>query len=354
MYKVKKIDSENKEFDLKKYKLSIIVPTFNGGNTLIGLINSIREQYDRDCYSVQVIFVDDGSTDGTKDILSSLSEPFFVYFNSHQGVSEARNYGINMSRGEYITFCDQDDNISNDYLKTIFSDIKSGEDFYVYSKIYNFVHENKAVQYKYNNELLSKDDAVDCLFESKPPQLFATVWNCIYKASVVKTNSIFFDPLLLHGSEDTAYNIDFLSHIKNEIISSKIVYRYNIYENGNTIKEANDSAIEDLRVLMKHIEKLNIDDDTERFFCFRLFMHTYVKALKGKHLTLKRKLEVINRLIEVGNNNGEYRVRFQLGSVKNAFYYVLSLLLALNNRYANLLAFELFRCAYIVFSPIGL
>ena len=339
---------------MKNYKLSIIVPVYNGERTLPRLIKEFNKQYDPASHSVQVFFIDDGSSDGTKDILASLTAPFYSYSISHQGTSGARNYGISIASGEYIAFCDQDDDISKYYFKKIFATLKDNYDFYVFSKEYNFVGRDKNVDYIFDTEVLNKNTAVEKLFSSNPPQLFATVWNCVYKTSIVKRNNVAFDTQLKHGSEDTAFNIDYLSHVETVLTSSDKLYRYNIYESGNTIQKENDDAIEDFGVLKEHLKRLHTDKNAERFFNFRLLMHSYVKATKGKRIKINRRQELVESLLALDNTDDvlNFRVRFNNGN--NVFYGLLRILLGFKNKFSNLIAFELFRCLYIRFSSTGL
>lgn len=91
--------------------LSVIVPTFNSSNYIIDLLHSINENFQKS--KIEVVVVDDGSTDNTLNLVSDFS------FNgnisrqiiklSHMGASHARNMGLRKSSGQYIMFCDSDD-----------------------------------------------------------------------------------------------------------------------------------------------------------------------------------------------------------------------------------------------------
>lgn len=86
--------------------VSVIVPVFNGGNFLAESIGSIRAQnYD----PLEIIIVDDGSTDGSALITSTLGKDIHYIYQSNKGVASARNTGLNNSSGVVIAFLDQDD-----------------------------------------------------------------------------------------------------------------------------------------------------------------------------------------------------------------------------------------------------
>jgi len=86
-------------------KVSVIIPTYNRAKFLEEAINSVLNQTYKD---FEIIVVDDGSTDNTKEIIRKFGEIIYIY-QKNKGVSSARNKGIKMSRGEYIAFLDSDD-----------------------------------------------------------------------------------------------------------------------------------------------------------------------------------------------------------------------------------------------------
>ena len=85
-------------------KISVIIPTYNRANFLIKTINSILNQ---SVVVDEIIIVDDGSTDNTKEILSSLNIKYI--YQENNGVSSARNRGIVEATYDWIAFCDSDD-----------------------------------------------------------------------------------------------------------------------------------------------------------------------------------------------------------------------------------------------------
>ena len=89
--------------------ISIVVPIYNAEKYLADCLDSLVAQSD---YDIEILCVDDGSTDQTIDILNSYSEryPFLRVVNQHnQGPSAARNRGIDEAKGEWIMFVDSDD-----------------------------------------------------------------------------------------------------------------------------------------------------------------------------------------------------------------------------------------------------
>src|SRR5258708_15666443 len=85
--------------------VSIIIPSFNHGQYLLDALKSIWLQSYK---TVEIIVVDDGSTDNTGDILKEYPQVKYIYQNN-QGLSAARNTGIKNSSGEFLIFLDADD-----------------------------------------------------------------------------------------------------------------------------------------------------------------------------------------------------------------------------------------------------
>ncbi|WP_444930060.1 glycosyltransferase family 2 protein [Microbulbifer sp. SSSA002] len=89
------------------YSYSIIIPTFNRVGTIGRAIQSCLDQNRED---LEVIVVDDGSSDGTAEYLKSITVDNFIYiFQENQGASAARNKGLSLARGRYICYLDSDD-----------------------------------------------------------------------------------------------------------------------------------------------------------------------------------------------------------------------------------------------------
>lgn len=89
-------------------KISVIIPTYNRGNSIIKSINSVISQT---YYNLEILVIDDCSTDNTETLISKLNDTRIKYIKlkENKGASFARNIGIQISTGKYITFQDSDD-----------------------------------------------------------------------------------------------------------------------------------------------------------------------------------------------------------------------------------------------------
>ena len=92
---------------MNAFLVSIIIPTYNGSHFIKETIQSvICQTYP----NIEIIVIDDGSTDNTPEIVKSINDPRIIYIRQENaGVSMARNHGISISKGDYIAFLDHDD-----------------------------------------------------------------------------------------------------------------------------------------------------------------------------------------------------------------------------------------------------
>lgn len=106
-------------------EVSIIVPIYNVEKYLLKCLVSISKQKFSD---FEVILVDDGSTDNSKEICKKFAEKdsrFNYFYKNNGGLSDARNYGLRRAKGKYIIFIDSDDFVEKDYVSVLYEGIKT-------------------------------------------------------------------------------------------------------------------------------------------------------------------------------------------------------------------------------------
>lgn len=100
-------------------KFSAVVPTYNRLETLKKCLAALLSQ-DYPLEELQIIVVDDGSSDGTREYLKATSDPNLIfYLNDHGGPAKARNFGAGKSQGLYLAFTDDDCLVPNNWLKEL-------------------------------------------------------------------------------------------------------------------------------------------------------------------------------------------------------------------------------------------
>lgn len=130
-----------KSSDSYKYTVSICIPTYNRKEYLRETIDSIMAQTYKD---YEIIVVDDGSTDGTEDMLKELDVPVTYYWQQNSGDAAARNKLIELAQGKYISFIDSDDLLMPDAIERMVKIMEAeNEDVIVYGSYFRIDKKGK-------------------------------------------------------------------------------------------------------------------------------------------------------------------------------------------------------------------
>ena len=207
-------------------KISIIIPTYNRGNIISNSIKSVLNQTYK---NLEIIIVDDGSTDNTKEEVDKIGDKKIIYIklDKNLGAPNARNIGIKNSKGRYISFQDSDDIFYPDKLEKQINNIvnkNSNLDFckinviqnssYSYY-IPNILQEKSILEGNIFNELISRGNFISTqailvkkkfiekyLFDPKMPRLqdYDVILRMIPKVKISYTNEVLVD---LHLQNDS-------------------------------------------------------------------------------------------------------------------------------------------------------
>ena len=205
------VADENNRANMEKpndYKLSVVIPAYNAQKFISRCISSALAS---DLKEIEVIAVDDGSTDETKDILSwyeNMYPQFFKkIFKENGGAAEARNYGIAESKGYYIAFIDSDDMIRPDAYSTMYDSLqKTGADIAI-GRLYKVDNDKYYVRHTLPlpaYKAINPEEYLRLLFTQTYNNV--AVWNKMYRTKLVQEHPI---PLLSY--EDVSWTPYILS-----------------------------------------------------------------------------------------------------------------------------------------------
>ena len=112
--------------------LSIIIPAYNAKNSLKRVLDTLIAQRYNNGQTAEIIVINDGSTDGTAEMLASYGNTIRAINQENKGVSAARNLGLEISTGKYISFVDADDKVSDTYIRDVTSSIREDCDYCIF------------------------------------------------------------------------------------------------------------------------------------------------------------------------------------------------------------------------------
>ena len=175
--------------------LSIIVPVFNVEGYLKRALDSILLQLSSITY--EILLIDDGSSDKSGAICDEYQSHFPNVFVSHienNGVAEARNLGISLSRGNYLYFMDPDDFLSDDFFEQICPNLNGKWDVLCFG--YNEIKENNNTilscrSHSYQHlGLLKKEEFRNDFIDLFKTDMMYNVWSRIYNKEFILKNNI--------------------------------------------------------------------------------------------------------------------------------------------------------------------
>lgn len=176
--------------------ISLIIPVYNKAPYLKRCLDSVAKQTNK---SLQVIVIDDGSTDDSSKICDEYRKIFEVYHWENRGVSAARNFGLKKAKGEYIAFLDADDILAAGAIKAMQEEAKLGKNIIQFGQYRGRTYETvNNVPYNSPKGFYGFDFI---------PRYWVVVWNKIYKRSFLEEHKINFKEGMQFG-EDTLFNAE--------------------------------------------------------------------------------------------------------------------------------------------------
>lgn len=239
--------------------VSIIVPIYNKAQYLDQCILSILGQ---SCQSLQLLLIDDGSTDGCPEICrryASMDSRVQVLSEPNRGVSAARNLGLDHAKGRYVAFVDSDDWIGTDYAKHLTDGMKNGECQMAVCNYYEYYwQENGRMEPKdyCKGQRTLKQYLLDM---AKKPihNYYGVLWNRCFERRIIEDAGLRFDMSLRYG-EDTAFILNYLSHVRqvNTLPEMDYYYRYAIRSAVTKTSRDNRQHIEQAAAVYRNYKDL--------------------------------------------------------------------------------------------------
>lgn len=203
--------------------VSVIIPVYNVRKYILQCLESVQKQSFSD---YEVILVDDGSPDDSAQIIQQFIADhdlanFHLIHKENGGVCSARNAGLRIAQGQWITFIDSDDWVEPDYLAKMVNSVKETDAdlCLVGFRAYDEISQRFDVwsDYPLCGGTLPKDMYALTSFDY--------VWARLYKKAIIDAHNISFDEQIFYA-EDNAFNFDYIRFVNHFTCISDVCYNY--------------------------------------------------------------------------------------------------------------------------------
>lgn len=269
-----------------KPTLSIIIPTYNCANYITDAIESALNQ----TYSnLEIIIVDDGSTDNVKTILQPYLEHGIVkyIYQDNQGPGSARNTGIKFAQGEYIAFLDADDTITEDSIEKRIKLISSSSNLgLVFSNYFYESEENRLIESDFIHKIrkMTKfihETSEGLLFNGPFQDIFRILF-LVHTGTVLVRKKVFekagyFRSDIFIG-EDRDMWLRIAEHFEIGFINTPLAY-YKRYRSFLTVRDPISYGLQRISYFNKLLESYPREKTIRKFLYKRLSIPYYDLAI---------------------------------------------------------------------------
>lgn len=285
--------------------ISVIIPIYNSKKYLSKCIDSILMQTYKD---FEILLVDDGSTDNTKDIcieyVSKDSRIKYLY-KDNSGVSATRNYGIEHASGNWIVFIDSDDYFSDENVFSRCMEVVNKDSNVMPIFNYTYLLRDSGVTEKQNEFIIDnptvEDIMANCIAGMKHSTsltyMFRAVWCKMFNKKIIDDHNIRFDDKMYMG-EDAVFLLEYVQYIKSveDIHTYGLIYR--VHDDSSSNKYKTD-LLSQSQLELSHFDEIlskynsYLLTTARNEYIWTIYKQLYVNETRGnkKHVEGKKWLD---------------------------------------------------------------
>lgn len=308
--------------------VSIIVPVYNVEEYLPMCLDSIINQSYK---KIEVILVDDGSTDNSGKICDEYAEKderIKVIHKTNSGVSGARNHGMRVAQGRYIGFIDSDDTVDKMYIEVLVSSYSKPD---IELSICN-------IRDIYPNKISEKREITKQLFGKfnddyyKLINLLRVPVVKLYRADILKGHKLFFQENVNSG-EDQIFNFQYFRFVKlyhyNDVALYNYYHRFNDSLSQKCTVEAYKNILEKLKfekefLVSNHIIQGNMVLTEHAFSCIKQF--AFIND-EFDYMSFKQRLLDVLGYVDLNHKPTSFKRKVYLWLLNKKYYFVIYLYL---------------------------
>lgn len=283
--------------------ISVIIPVYNVETYLRMCVGSICQQT---YHNLEIILVDDGSSDNSGVICDKLKltdNRIKVIHKKNGGLSSARNAGLEIAQGEFISFVDSDDTIHPKMMETLLSLIKNNDIAICGHQEIKETHLPQQIISFSKDETLTQSELWTEVF----CKLNNAAWNKLYRKNLI--GCLRFTEKLLHG-EDLIFNLNYICICKSGAINRTPLYNY--LKREGSITKSKFSPQRFLEIASKDVAYSIVKKNKPEYlpiaelFAYRARMNV-VRAIYHEHLEKRYYTEIANILTYIKKHYGRVK-----------------------------------------------
>ena len=194
---------------MKMPKISVVIPIYNVEEYLEDTLNCLLKQSFIE--EMEVLMIDDGSTDNSRYIIEKYAldyDNFHAFHKENEGISNSRNMGIDLAKGEYIQFLDGDDYISEKGYETLYELAKKNNSDIVSSRLVRLRRYNIKDSYFFLQGYKNITESLDSVDLNEYPEVLWDIFstNKLYKTEFLRKNNLKFKQMRYY--EDAPFGLE--------------------------------------------------------------------------------------------------------------------------------------------------
>ena len=324
-------------------KVSVIIPVYNTEEYLEKCIDSILNQ---DFNDLEIIIINDNSPDKSKNIIKRYLDTnmniIFIDKNTNEGVSKARNDGIEIASGEYILFVDSDDFIEKNSIRKLYEFALNKNSDIVISNAYRCFLDGRVdnIKPKISNKISSVEGVKELLVQKNG--LYGQPWNKFFKREFIVNNNIRY-PVGITLQQDVVFNIEAFGKSKCIDYINEYTYYY-IERDNSSIRNIDEKKVNDSFRIIKKVENiikdLELEDQLQlqlNAFRARIISQRILSIVMTKKLNRSKKIKFIDIIVK--NNLTKLYLNDIRSELMIRNYYIVSNIVRYSNYNSNIILF---------------
>ena len=314
--------------------LSIIIPAFNIEQYISRALDSLINQSYK---NIEVIVVNDGSTDSTGDIIDSYVKKdnrIKVIHKNNEGVSIARNTGIHLAKGDYIGFVDGDDTVDDDMFETLIQNaINYNAD--ISHCGYKMVFPSRTDYYYNTGDIVIQDNQEGLKDLLKADRVEPSLNNKIYKSSLFK--DIRLNSKIKHN-EDLLANFYLFKKATKSVFYDKCLYNYMIRKGSAATKQVSKNKIIDPILVLEEIKSV-LDKESDLYrIAYNRYLSNLIRICRGTQCGYYKQfsyyIEEAKKILKKEFYNNNYMIETKLKYMIYGVIYMPILFNCIDNIYS--------------------